>query len=414
MRYGLIGERLGHSFSKEIHERFGYEYELLELPCDKVESFMKDRDFIAVNVTVPYKETVIDYLDEISDFAKKIGAVNTVVNRDGRLFGYNTDFDGACQLVKRIGIQLKGKKALILGTGGTAKTMRAVLSELGAGEIINVSRTKGVTYEDAKKLHRDASFIVNTTPVGMYPDNISCPIDLDGFEMLEGVCDVVYNPLKTKLVIEAEKRGIPCEGGLFMLVAQAVYASAHFLNKEAEKDMIAPVFSSVLKNKKNIALIGMPTSGKTTVGKILSEALNREFADTDCIIADREGAKIPDIFSQKGEGYFRSVEKQVVLESSKRNGIVISTGGGVILDMDNVWSLRQNSVIFFLDRSFEKLMAADDRPLSSSRETLKARYEERYETYRRCADYTVNGDGTPESISKEIIRIFNKENESSN
>ena len=266
MKYGLIGARLGHSFSREIHKKIAdYDYELCELDGGGVAELMRRRDFSAVNVTIPYKETVIPMLDGMSPEARRIGAVNTVVNRGGRLYGYNTDYSGAAGLIRHAGVVLKGKMVMILGTGGTSKTLHAVAADMGAGEIITVSRTAGegrVTYAEATSCHNDADVIINTTPVGMFPHGDGCPIDISAFLHLTGVIDVIYNPLTTRLVAKARARGIPAEGGLYMLAAQGVYASALFLDKEPDKADVDRVFREMFTEKRNIVLIGMPSSGK--------------------------------------------------------------------------------------------------------------------------------------------------------
>ena len=300
MKYGLIGERLGHSFSKEVHSALAdYEYELKEIKREDLSSFMLNKEFNAINVTIPYKESVIPFLDEISAEARVIGSVNTVINRNGRLYGYNTDFFGMRSLFEKLGISAKNKKAVILGSGGTAKTASAVLSSLGASLILTVSRTKKegvICYEELYRKHTDADIIINTTPVGMYPDNESCPIYLECFKNLKGVLDAIYNPLRTKLVLDAQKRGIPAEGGLYMLIAQAVFASEIFLGIKYPETSIEKVYADVLSKKKNIALIGMPSCGKSTVGRIIAERLKREFIDTDEVIVKETGKEIKDIF----------------------------------------------------------------------------------------------------------------------
>lgn len=410
MKYGLIGEKLGHSFSKEIHEKIAdYEYELCELDKSAVEGFMRERRFSAINVTIPYKQTVIPYLDEISDKARKIGAVNTVVNKEGRLVGDNTDYDGVVSLIKRVGINPAGKKALVLGTGGTSKTVSAVLSDMGCAEIIKVSRKAGegtVTYEEAKSLHSDAEIIVNTTPVGMFPKNGECPISIDAFTSLEGVLDVVYNPLETRLVQSAKKRGIKAEGGLFMLAAQAVYASALFTDTNVNPALIESAFESVKRGKENIVLIGMPSCGKSSVGARLSELCGREFHDLDSEIVSASGETIPDIFAKYGEAEFRRMEREAADKFSKKNGVIISCGGGTVTDAENVEKLSQNGVIIFIDRDLERLIATGDRPLSSDRTALEQIYRKRYGIYSSVCDIRVDGNGTVEDTAKAVMSSF--------
>lgn len=412
MLYGLIGEHLSHSYSCEIHARIAdYDYRLLELEPSELCVFFAERSFKAINVTIPYKESVIPYLDYISDEAKSIGAVNTVVNRDGRLYGYNTDIAGMTAMLKKNGIELKNKKVMILGTGGTSKTALAVARNMGAKEIIRVSRggaEGAVTYTEALKEHLDSEIIINTTPVGMFSRDGGSPIDISGFKRLTGVVDAIYNPLRTELVSEALKRGIPACGGLYMLASQAVYASALFLGKTAEGELIDKAFFEVEAEKENIALIGMPSSGKSTVGREIAKRLGRELYDSDEEIIKIIGMPISEYFEKYGEAEFRRVEKEVVRRLSARSGCVIATGGGAVLDGENVMKLKQNGRVYFLDRSPKKLISTADRPLSSSPEALKRRYEERYPIYLSTCDVRIDGDGDIASVALEII---NKHNE---
>lgn len=406
MIYGLIGERLGHSFSKPIHEKIGgYEYELKEVERNDLDSFMRAKEFTGLNVTIPYKSAVIPYLDYIDPAAEKIGAVNTISNRGYRLYGYNTDFGGMKMLIEKQGLDYKGKKVLIFGTGGTSKTACAVSDSLGAGEIVTVSRKGEVNYENVYTLHADADFIINTTPVGMYPDNFSTPLELSRFESIKGVTDVVYNPLKTRLCLEAEERGINACCGLYMLVAQGVLASEIFLGKGLDVRSLADgIYDELIKEKRNIVLIGMPGSGKSTIGKALSEKIGRAFIDTDDMITSDYGV-ISDIFREKGEEYFRELESEKVKEASQKSGIIIATGGGAVLRAENVRALRQNGIIFFLNRPLEDIMPTDDRPLSRDREALERRFNERYGIYKTLADYEIHIDG---SIENAVGRITEK------
>ncbi len=409
MKYGLIGERLGHSFSREIHSRLAdYSYELCELMPDGVESLLRKRDFCAINVTIPYKETVIPMLDEISPRAARIGAVNTVVNRGGRLFGYNTDYLGAAALIRHAGVTIKDKKVLILGTGGTSKTLGAVASDMGARSVVFVSRRSGegrVTYDEAYACHRDAEVIVNTTPVGMFPQNEGCPIDIAEFPALCGVADVVYNPLRTRLVAAAQKRGIVAGGGLYMLVAQAVYASALFRGIDiCDVDATTEnIYRDVALEKSNIVLIGMPSCGKSTIGGLLAERTGRRLIDTDVLIENAEGRKISDIFARDGEAAFRTLERAAIAECSRQSGCVIATGGGVPLDERNISALRQNGKIIFIDRPLELLSATSDRPLALDREALARRYEERYPIYRASADMIIDNSASAEDAAAKIL-----------
>ena len=408
MKYGLIGEKLGHSFSKTVHSKIAsYDYELLEIPKTDIDSFMQKRDFCCINVTIPYKETVIPYLDEISDEAKSIGAVNTIVNKNGRLFGYNTDFYGLSSLINKNSIEIKNKTVLILGSGGTSKTANAVCESMNARKIFTVSRNGGegfITYQQAAAI--DAEVIINTTPVGMFPNNFAVPISLDGFKNLEAVVDVIYNPLKTQLVLSAQKRGIKAVGGLYMLYAQAVKAAEIF----TENEIKTHVFNDIFKEKQNLVLVGMPSCGKTTFGKILSAELNKSFIDTDEEIIKRSGMPISEIFEKFGEKYFRDLESEVINGLSSYQGMVIATGGGAVLREENVNALKQNGKIIFIDRPLSMLITTDDRPLSKSRELLEKRYNERYGIYSSVCDVKIKVDGEINDTAKLIKEGFLNEN----
>lgn len=412
MKYGCIGERLRHSFSKEIHNSLAdYEYELKEIPKDKLEEFMTNRDFRAINVTIPYKEAVIPYLYYIDDAAKKIGAVNTIVNKDGRLYGYNTDFYGMSMLIAHAGIDLQGKKVAILGTGGTSKTAKAVAEALLAKEILIVSRTKKngiITYEELYEKHKDVEIIINTTPLGMFPNNFKSPVDITEFRELSGVIDAVYNPLNTCLIGDAKKRGIKAEGGLYMLVAQGVLASEIFLDKKYEEGKLDGVFRKIKKQKENIVLIGMPSSGKSTIGKEVAKRLGRSFYDTDEVIEQNAGAKIPEIIKTKGEEAFRLLEREAVAEVSKETGVVIATGGGVVLNKENTRCLSQNGMIYFLDRPLDMLLPTSDRPLTSTKEALEKKYNERYGIYVESANAKIDASGDVAMVSDAVMGEFEK------
>ena len=412
MKYGLIGEHLTHSYSCEIHAQIAdYEYELHELKPSELGEFLTKREFNAINVTIPYKQDVIPYLDEISETAKRIGAVNTIVNRGGRLYGDNTDFPGMLALAKHIGIDMKGKKVLILGTGGASKTGHALAEYMGAESVYYVSRSGkngSITYEQAVSEHSDAQVIINATPVGMFPKQDGRPIDISAFPKLEGVLDAIYNPLRTNLVLDAQKKGIPAEGGLYMLSAQAVHAAAVFQDIPLDESLVDKAFKSVKNDKQNIVLIGMPSSGKTTVGKILSEKCGKELADTDEYIVKKIGMPISDFFARFGEAEFRKIEKETVAELAATGGKVIATGGGAVLDPENVRSLKQNGVLVFLDRKVENLIATDDRPLASRRNALEKLYAERYDIYCAAAEVHIDANTTPEAEADAVLKEFEK------
>lgn len=412
MKYGLIGEHLTHSYSCEIHAQIAdYEYELHELKPSELGEFLTKREFNAINVTIPYKQDVIPYLDEISETAKRIGAVNTIVNRGGRLYGDNTDFPGMLALAKHIGIDMKGKKVLILGTGGASKTGHALAEYMGAESVYYVSRSGkngSITYEQAVSEHSDAQVIINATPVGMFPKQDGRPIDISAFPKLEGVLDAIYNPLRTNLVLDAQEKGIPAEGGLYMLSAQAVHAAAVFQDIPLDESLVDKAFKSVKNDKQNIVLIGMPSSGKTTVGKILSEKCGKELADTDEYIVKKIGMPISDFFARFGEAEFRKIEKEMVAELAATGGKVIATGGGAVLDPENVRSLKQNGVLVFLDRKVENLIATDDRPLASRRSALEKLYAERYDIYCAAAEVHIDANTTPEAEADAVLKEFEK------
>lgn len=412
MKYGLIGEHLKHSYSCEIHAQIAdYEYELHEIPPSGLGGFLKKREFNAINVTIPYKQDVIPYLDEISDTAKRIGAVNTIVNRNGRLYGDNTDFAGMLALAKHIGVDMKGKKVLILGTGGASKTGHALAEYMGAQSVFYVSRSGkdgSISYEQAVTEHSDAQIIINATPVGMFPKQDGRPIDISAFPKLEGVIDAIYNPLRTNLILDAQERGIPAEGGLYMLSAQAVHASAVFLDIPLDESLVDKAFKSVKNDKQSIVLIGMPSSGKTTVGRILAEKCGKQLADTDEYIVRKIGMPISDFFAKHGEAEFRKIEKETVAELSATGGRIIATGGGAVLDAENVRALKQNGVLVFLDRRPENLIATDDRPLASRRSALEKLYAERYDIYCAAAELHIDANTTPEAEADAILKELAK------
>ena len=412
MKYGLIGEHLTHSYSCEIHAQIAdYEYELHELAPSELGGFLTKREFNAINVTIPYKQDVIPYLDGISDTAKRIGAVNTIVNRGGKLYGDNTDFAGMLALAKHIGVDMKGKKVLILGTGGASKTGHALAEYMGAESVYYVSRSGkngSITYEQAVSEHSDAQVIINATPVGMFPKQGGRPIDISAFPKLEGVLDAIYNPLRTNLILDAQERGIPAEGGLYMLSAQAVHAAAVFQDIPLDESLVDKAFKSVKNDKQNIVLIGMPSSGKTTVGRILAEKCGKELADTDEYIVKKIGMPIADFFAKHGEAEFRKIEKETVAGLASTGGKIIATGGGAVLDAENVRALKQNGVLVFLDRRPENLIATDDRPLSSRRSALEKLYAERYDIYCAAAEVHIDANTTPgaeaDAIRKELTK----------
>lgn len=412
--FGCIGRHLTHSYSKEIHALLApYSYELYPMEPEEVEKFVTSPSLGGINVTIPYKRDVMKFLDVIDPPALSVGAVNTVVNRDGRLYGYNTDVYGMEKLLQKNGIILKNKKVLILGTGGTSLTAMTAAAESGAKTVIRVSRRKSadaVTYDEAVSLHSDADVIINTTPVGMYPDTVGeKPLELSPFKSLSGVADVIYNPLRSALVLDAQKRGIPACGGLYMLVFQAVRAAELFTGKEIPEEKGEEVYGKIFAQKCNIVLVGMPACGKSTVGEVLAKKLGREFYDTDELVEKAEGRKISDIFAEKGEKYFRDAETRAIKSLETTTGAVISTGGGSVLREENVNSLKANGKLYFLDRELKYLLPTDTRPLASTVEDIKKRYDERIDTYIAASDVRISPRRTPEGTAKLILQDLNRE-----
>ena len=408
MNCGLIGKTLGHSFSPGLHRALGgYDYALWELAPTELPAFFETRDFDGVNVTIPYKRAALPYLDELDPVAERLGAVNVVVNRGGRLVGYNTDHSALLASLRRFGPELRGKKVLILGTGGAARTALDAARTLGARQGLLVSRGEkpdAISYAAALAEHADADVMIHATPVGTYPDLDGCPIDLSGFPKLAGVMDLIYNPLKTRLLLAAEARGLVAVNGLYMLVRQAADACALFTGRAVEEEKTERVYRGLLQSKRNIVLIGMPGCGKTTVGRLLAGKLRRPFTDVDQMIVEKSGKRIPEIFTERGEQGFRELETETIRSLAGQNGCVLATGGGSILRAENVSALRQNGRLIFLDRPLAQLALSEDRPLSGSRERLEALCRERYERYLACAELRVPIAGDAEETAEQILR----------
>ena len=404
-RCGLIGEKLGHSFSPAIHGKLAdYEYKLYELSPGQLGPFLEKKEFDGLNVTIPYKKTVIPYCDELTEAAKSIGSVNTIVKRpDGTLLGHNTDYDGIMWLLKNAGAQVKGKKAVVLGTGGASLTVQAALRNLGAAPVVVISRSGEDNYENIAR-HSDAKILINATPVGMYPKTGVSPVDLDVFTALEGVFDVVYNPAKTQLLLEAEKRGIPCANGLGMLVAQAKAACERFTGQPVADEKVYTIKAEMERTTRNVMLIGMPGSGKSTVGAALAESLGRRLVDVDERIVELAGCSIPEIFAKDGEEGFRQIEHQALCEVSKESGLVIATGGGVVTRPENLDPMRQNSLIVWLLRD-TALLPKDGRPLSQAN-SLTEMFKVREPLYRAAADCIADNNGSLEDTVKQILEAM--------
>ena len=404
MKCGLLGAKLGHSYSPQIHNHLGnYSYVLLEKSPEEVADFIKNSGFSGLNVTIPYKSTVIPCCDALSPIAERLGAVNTIVRRaDGRTIGHNTDYFGFDTMFQRSGLQVDGKKVLVLGTGGTSKTATAVLQDHGA-QVVIISRSGENNYSNIH-LHANASVIVNTTPVGMYPNTGLSPVCLDRFPQLEGVLDVIYNPARTQLLLDAEKRGLVSMNGLLMLVAQAKESAEWFTGNAIANEKIDDIHALLQRQMENIILVGMPGSGKSTVGRVVAERLGKTFIDADTQIAEKAGCTIPEIFANRGEAAFRAIETEVLAEIGKLSGKVIATGGGCVTKSENFPLLHQNGRIFWLQRDVAAL-PTDGRPLSQAT-ALEEMYRIRQPLYHRFADHCVDNNNTPADAVETILKLW--------
>lgn len=404
MKCGLLGRKLSHSYSPQIHSFLGdYNYGLFEKEPDELEFFLQKGDFTGLNVTIPYKKDVLPYLDELSPTARKMGAVNTIVRRkDGTLYGHNTDYFGFQYLVKKSGLTVSGKKVLVLGSGGASNTAVAVLEELGS-DVVIISRSGENNYDNLH-LHRDAAVIVNTTPVGMYPHTGAAPVKLIDFPGLEGVLDVIYNPARTRLLLDTETLGIPAENGLWMLIAQAKESAEYFLGTCLEDGCIDAIYRKLSSQMQNIVLIGMPGCGKSTVGEALAEKLGRKFADADTEIIRLAGKSIPEIFAQDGEEMFRDWETRVLADLGKQSGLVIATGGGCVTRKRNYPLLHQNGNIFWLQRDLQ-LLPTQGRPLSQ-RTPPEELYKTRSPLYETFTDHVICNNGSVEETLDAISRCL--------
>ena len=407
IQYGLCGRTLKHSYSKIIHQFLGNkEYNLYNLERDEFYELMESRPFKAVNVTIPYKTDAFNLCDVVSQEAKNIGSVNTVVNRNGMLYGYNTDYFGFVYMLKRANIDIKNKKVIILGSGGTSLTARAVCGGEGARECVVVSRKGENNYENIS-LHADADVIINTTPVGMYPDNGRSAVDLSLFPNLTGVVDVIYNPAKTALTMQAEKRNIPCTTGLAMLVAQAVSAHEYFFDTKVDESVIEDIIAQCYKQTLNVIFVGMPGCGKTSVGKEYARLAGRSFLDTDTFV-EQCGMSIPEIFEKYGEEYFRNKETQAVEMLSALSEKVIATGGGAIMREKNVELMKQNGIVVYLKRDLDKL-AVHGRPLSEGgNKRISELYRQRYKLYENAADVVIETHEDIEECAKRLEKIIDE------
>lgn len=412
MKYGLIGGSLGHSFSKLIHEQLtDYTYELQPLKPQEFEKFMKQKEFTAINVTIPYKQAVLPYLQEIDKKAERIGAVNTIVQRDGALYGYNTDYDGFLYMLRKHNVNVCGKRTLILGDGGAAQAVKAVLQAEGSKEFYSVRRKKtstSYTYEEIVAQHKDIDIIINTSPVGMYPDCDASALNIEDFPHCTHVIDVIYNPLHTKLLVEAKQKGMYVIGGLEMLVAQAKYAIEHFQNCSLPDACIDEIYRSLLKEKGNIVLIGMPSCGKTTLGKALAKALNKTYFDSDEELVKQFKRSIKDIIQQDGESAFRKLEAATIGELSTKNNCVIATGGGCVKNQSNMQQLKMNGILLWIQRDIANLLVDEERPLSSSKEAIQSMYQERKPLYEYHADAIIQNDDTIDHALEKALAAYEK------
>ena len=402
MRFGLLGRKLGHSYSPQIHHLLGgYPYELFEREPEDVADFLKNGDFDGINVTIPYKKTVIPCLDEIDPLALRLGAVNTIVRRNGKLKGYNSDYFGFRSMVQRTGIAVSGKKALVLGSGGASVTAQAVLADLGA-EVVVISRSGENNYGNLHR-HADAALLVNTTPVGMYPNTGEAPVDVSRFPALEGVLDVIYNPARTQLLLDCEKLGIPSFNGLWMLVAQAKQSAQWFLDTPLPDSLVADIHGKLRSQMENIVLIGMAGCGKSTIGRLLAKETGKTFRDADDQIEKLAGRTIPEIFARDGEAEFRRLETEVLSELGKQSGLVIATGGGCVTRAENYPLLHQNGRILWIRRDPGKLPTAG-RPLSQKTDPAVL-YEQRKPLYAAFADAAVENEGTLGEVLTAILNM---------
>ncbi len=404
-KYGLIGRKLSHSYSPQIHAILGdYDYSVFEMEEDAVADFLNKREFNAINVTIPYKKTVMPYLDKIDADALKIGSVNTVVKEsDGTLTGYNTDYYGFSYMLKKGGIDVSGKKVLILGDGGASLTVQSVVRDNGAKEIVVASLFTHPHYDELDS-HFDSEIIINATPVGMYPKNLETLVNLDSFHSLKGVADVIYNPERTQLILDAEKKGVNCISGLYMLSAQAKKAAEHFFKTEFDESIIDKIVKKLSFELTNIILVGMPGCGKTTVGKALAELYGRKLVDTDELIVKKAGKSIPDIFRDDGEKVFRAIEAEVISEVGKEKELIIATGGGAVVTKENHDALRQNGTVIFLNRDIS-LLATDGRPLSQKNK-LSDMLEKRLPLYKSIAHHEIDANCSIDEVTTKIKELF--------
>lgn len=404
-KYCVLGRSLPHTLSPFLYQQLGLNYQVVELPDEAaLKVFALKKEYSGYNVTIPYKKEIMKYLDVVDVKAREVGAVNTVLNKDGKSYGYNTDVEGMRLAIKKAGITIWGKNVMILGTGGTSATAEYLAKKEAAASIVKVSREGEINYTNCYDFNC-TDLIINTTPVGMFPMSQESPIDLSRFHRLVGVYDVVYNPIKTKLVEEAEKMGIPSANGLYMLVAQAKLAAEIYMGKSLINSLTDDLYIATLVAHKNIILVGMPGSGKTTIGKKIAEIMNRPFIDLDEEIEKRVGMSIPDFFAENEEKAFRDIESIVINDFSSKLGFVIATGGGAVIRSENRDALRRNGYIVWIRREFKDL-ELEGRPLSKDLEALRRIESERMHLYADISDSSVINNRDSLAVASEIKEIY--------
>lgn len=409
--YATIGRKLGHSYSKLIHNAFNkYDFDLIEVEPEKARDFMLTAPFKGITITIPYKQLALEVSDVASPEAQRIGCANTLVRRDdGKLYAYNTDYAGFAFMAQQAGVSFQNAKVLILGSGGTSLTTRTVAADLGAREVVIVSRSGPVNYDNVVQLHADADVIINATPVGMYPETNAAPLDLTPFKNLKGLLDVVYNPMRTRLKLQAMQRNIPCGDGLKMLVAQAKFCMDHFLLTEHDNAIVTEVTGMIRRQTANVVLVGMPGCGKTTIAQAVAEKLERQVVDIDAEIVARANMPIKDIFATQGEQAFRDLESQVIADIAKQSNLVIATGGGAIIRQENRLNLASNGFIYHIDRNLDALQLNAGRPLSTDLEAVQKLYQQRAPLYEAARDACIDNNHSIQDAVNELLGAFHED-----
>lgn len=409
-KYGLVGRALSYSYSSYINSIIGdYGYKLYDIELNDFPAFLKTTEYKALGVAFPYKKIAYDLSTAVSGSAIKSHFVNLVTkDDDGTLKGYNTEYDAFKSLLKKYAVDVTGKKILILGTGGAANAARAILNEAGAGKVVLVSRHGQNNYDNIS-IHYDSDILINATPVGMYPNNGVSPIDLEGFSNLILVIDFVYNPVRTAFLQQAMERHIRVISGSYILAASSVYAAQLFLEEQFDDQFIDTVRKKVLVEKRNITLIGMPGSGKSNIGRALSQTLRRPYLDLDVEVEKVEMMSVSDIFSTRGEAYFREAEKNIMLKCCKQSGYIISTGGGAVLSKENRNAIKENSFVVYIERNFQDLYT-DGRPISTSIENLQRISEIRTPIYEALADTVIRAHGSVDANVSMVLEALKNEN----